>query len=132
MDPEKSKLHLSYVLIDFILICSNNLFTYFVQPHWARAQVRGCYFSFAEQFQHLPPQSVIWEPYSDDALMRRAPHMGMSSLCRRDESYWRTTSKLLFDIFVEDHSPHCVMRQFGLYQTYPPPHVDPVDANTHT
>lgn len=94
--------------------------------------MRGCYFAFLEQFQYLPADSVIWEPYCDDALMRRAPYAGMSSLCGRDESYYRSTSKLVFDIFVEDHSPHRVMRQFGLQQTYPPPDIERVDANTHT
>ena len=75
--------------------------------------VRTCYAAFVEQFDTLHESDVVWEPYSQAALLARAPYM--SALCFRDQAYWMTKEKLVYDVYVEDHSPHRVMRQFGLF-----------------
>ena len=67
-------------------------------------------------------------PYSQEALAARAPE-GLSNLCERDAPYWRTRRPLVFDIYVEEHAVHRVLRQFDLYQErvlperLVPPHV---------
>jgi hypothetical protein len=44
----------------------------------------------------------------------RAPQ-GLSSLCSRDQAYWMTRRRLVFDVYVEEYAIHWVMRQFGLF-----------------
>jgi hypothetical protein len=40
---------------------------------------------------------------------------GLSSLCSRDQAYWMTLRRLVFDVYVEEYAVHRVMRQFGLF-----------------
>jgi hypothetical protein len=86
-----------------------------VQPSWAHLQPRRAYPDFVGQFDALRDDEVRWEPYTDHDLARRAPS-GLSSLCVRDAAYWKTRKPLVFDVFVEEHAVHRVLRQFGLYQ----------------
>ena len=67
--------------------------------------------------------SVIWEPYTEEAIHRRYPG-GMSVMCTRDQDYWMTKSKIIFDCFVEEMSQQRVMRQFGLRQSVDPPPIE--------
>ena len=50
-----------------------------------------------------------------EAVGSRAPE-GLSPLCVRDAEYWRTRRPLVFDIYVEEHAVHRVLRQLGLFQ----------------
>jgi hypothetical protein len=103
---------------------------FLVQPRWAGVNVKNCYKEFVSEFDTLPESSVIWEPYSPAMLDARAPNGGVSALCYRDQALWLTKEKLVFDVYVHDHSPQRVMRQFGLYQEFPPPTGDLVDKRT--
>jgi hypothetical protein len=40
-------------------------------------------------------------------------------MCSRDQAYWLTRRRLVFDIYVEEYTVHQVMRQFGLFQAAP-------------
>ena len=64
--------------------------------------------------------SVIWEPYTDDAIHARYPG-GISDMCTRHRRYWMTKSKIIFDVYVEEMAQQRVIRQFGLYQEINPP-----------
>ncbi|WVZ62201.1 hypothetical protein U9M48_011974 [Paspalum notatum var. saurae] len=82
---------------------------------YAHVQTRKSYPDFVGQFDVLRDDEVRWEPYSQEAVDSRAPE-GLSPLCVRDAEYWRTRSPLVFDIYVEEHAVHRVLRQFGLFQ----------------
>lgn len=82
------------------------------------------------QIDSLTDADVIWEPYSAQAIADRAPS-GLSSLCLRDQHYWRTTTPLVYDIHVEEYHVRRVMRQFGLYQESPLPVVHSVPPPVH-
>lgn len=75
-------------------------------------------------------EDVRWTPYTPDDVVVRAPH-GLSTLCTRDSQYWLTRKALVFDVFVEEYSPHRVMRQFGLHQTFPLDTARVVPAAAH-
>jgi hypothetical protein len=47
-------------------------------------------------------------------VVARAPQ-GLSSLCSRDQAYWMTRRRLVFDVYVEEYAIHWVMRQFSLF-----------------
>jgi hypothetical protein len=79
------------------------------------------------QFDTLHESQVVWEPYNLEARAVRAPHLGLSPMCFRDQGFWMTKEKLVFDVYVRDHSPQRAMRQFGLYQEFPPPAGDVVN-----
>jgi hypothetical protein len=82
--------------------------------------VRNCYPAFTEQFDVLREDSVIWAPYTDRAIEARFPY-GISLLCTRDDAYWMTKAKIVFDISVEVMAQQRVMRQFGWSQMVEPP-----------
>jgi len=94
-------------------------------------QVRRVYPEFVKEFDRLHADDVIWEPYSGDRIVVRAP-LGLSSLCSRDGHLWLTTTPLVYDYMVEPHCPDRVMRQFGFAQPWPIPRGPPrVPANMH-
>jgi hypothetical protein len=95
--------------------------TFMLQPRWAGENVARCYVSFVSQFDTLHDSQVIWQPYSTQAVVTRAPHRGVAVLCFRDDIFFMTSEKLVFDVYVRDHPPQRVMRQFGLHQEVPPP-----------
>lgn len=72
------------------------------------------------QFDQLQDHQVIWEPYRPDRVQARYPG-GISSLCRRDENYWMTRARIVFDVTVEEMAQQRVMRQFGKRQLPDPP-----------
>ena len=75
--------------------------------------------------------SVIWEPYTDDAVHARYPG-GISDLCTRDQLYWMTKSKIIFDVYVEEMAQQRVMRKFVQYQVIdPPPTQHPLPSTVH-
>jgi hypothetical protein len=76
---------------------------FYIQRRFAFDQVRGCYQSITEAFDFYPGDVVIWDPYSPDSITARYPS-GLSDLCTRDQEYWLTKSKIVFDIFVEEMS----------------------------
>ena len=94
---------------------------FFVQPRWAGVNVKNCYKEFVSEFDTLPESSVTWEPYSASMLQDHSPNGLVSALCWRDQDFWLTKEKLVYDVYVHDRSPQRVMRQFGLYQQFPPP-----------
>ncbi|CAN6164212.1 unnamed protein product [Urochloa humidicola] len=101
------------------------------RPQWAGVQVRSTYEAFTEQFDHLRPEHVTWEPYTQLAIHRRSGGLGISDSCYVDSAYWMTRKKLMFDVFVEDYAVHRVMRQFGLRQLVPVPVGDLVPRDVH-
>lgn len=78
-------------------------------------QTKKSYPDFVGQFDVLRDDEVRWTPYSHETVESRAPD-GLSPLCVRDAEYWRTRSPLVFDIYVEEHAVHRVLRQLGLFQ----------------
>jgi hypothetical protein len=93
--------------------------------------VRGCYQSITEVFDFYPGDAVIWNPYSPASIAARYPGR-LSNLCTRDQEYWLTKSKIVFDIFMEEMSQQRVMRQFNLLQNVVPPLADkPLLAEIH-
>ncbi|WVZ69581.1 hypothetical protein U9M48_018349 [Paspalum notatum var. saurae] len=95
---------------------------------YAHVQTRKSYPDFVGQYDVLRDDDVRWQPYSVEAVEARAPE-GLSALCVRDAEYWRTRRPLVFDIYVEEHAVHRVLRQLGLFQeivvprSLLPPHV---------
>ncbi|CAN6351086.1 unnamed protein product [Urochloa humidicola] len=104
---------------------------FFLQPQWAGVQVRSTYEAFTEQFDHMRPEHVTWEPYSQMAIHHRSSGLGLSESCYVDSQYWMTRKKLVFDVFVEDYAVHRVMRQFGLRQEVPVPVAEHVPRELH-
>jgi hypothetical protein len=93
--------------------------------------VRGCYQSITEAFDFYPGNAVIWDPYLHDSIAARYPG-GLSDLCIRDQEYWLTKSKIIFDIFVEEMSQQRAMRQFNLFKdVVSPPADEPLLAEIH-
>jgi hypothetical protein len=86
---------------------------FYIQRRFAFDQVRGCYQSITEAFDFYPGDTVVWDPYSPDSIAARYLG-GLSDLCTRDQKYWLTKSKIVFDIFMEEMSQQRVMRQFNL------------------
>lgn len=104
---------------------------FYIQRRFAFDQVRGCYQSITEAFDFYPGDAVIWDPYSAASIAARYPG-GLSNLCTRDQEYWLTKSKIVFDVFVEEMSQQRVMRQFNLLQDVVPPTADePLLAEIH-
>ena len=93
----------------------------FMQRRFAHEQTKACYVAFNEQFDVYT--SVIWEPYTEEVIQRRYPG-GISDMCTRDQAYWMTKSKIIFDVFVEEMSQQRIMRQFGLRQLVVPPQIE--------
>ena len=101
-----------------------------MQTSYAHDQTKRTYKDFVGQFDALTDADVRWTPYSEEAVVSRAPQ-GISSLCFRDQHYWMTRMPLLFDMYVEEYAVHRVMRQFGLYQESPLPVVHTVPSAHH-
>jgi hypothetical protein len=73
---------------------------------------------------------VRWTPYAPAMVAARAPQ-GLSSLCSRDQAYWMTRRRLVFDVYVEEYAIHRVMRQFGLFQEAPVPAAPRLPPTAH-
>jgi hypothetical protein len=59
-------------------------------------------------------------------------HHGLSYLCSRDQAYWLTRRRLVFDIYVEEYAVHRVMRQFGHFQAALVPAAPRLPPSAHT
>ena len=92
-----------------------------MQPGYAHVQAKKAHPDFVGQFDHLRDDEVRWTPYTQEMVESRAPR-GLSSLCERDAEYWMTRASLIFDIYVEEHAVHRVLRQLRLYQEPVPRH----------
>jgi hypothetical protein len=104
---------------------------FYVQRHFAHDQVRGCYQSMTESFGFYPGDQVIWDPYSIASIKARYPG-GLSIMCTRDQEYWLTKCKIVFDIIVEEMSQQRVMRQFNILQAVvPSPTDEPLLSEIH-
>jgi hypothetical protein len=73
---------------------------------------------------------VQWTTYAPAMVVVRAPQ-GPSSLCSRDQLYWMTRRRLVFDVYVEEYAVHRVMRQFGLFQAAPVPTAPRLPPTAH-
>ena len=105
----------------YTLIYQYKINVCFMQRRFAHEQTKACYVAFNEQFDVYT--SVIWEPYTEEVIQRRYPG-GISDMCTRDQAYWMTKSKIIFDVYVEEMSQQRIMRQFGLRQLVEPPQVE--------
>jgi hypothetical protein len=103
--------------------CANRL-------RWARTLAARCYPQYHEEFEMLDERAVIWFPWTTDHLYSVAP-LGLSVQCSRDMELWMTTCHLVFTHMVEQYAPQRVMRQFGRYQTVPPPASRPLPRKIH-
>jgi len=108
-----------------------NFICFDVQRSWAHAQVRRAYPEFVSELDMLTPEDVIWEPYTPEAVARHAL-LGLSPHCSANAGMWLTTAVLVYDIAVEAHCPHRVMRQFGQRQEFPvATALDRVERHNH-
>jgi hypothetical protein len=73
---------------------------------------------------------VRWTPYAPTIVAARAPQ-GLLSPCSRDQAYWLTRRRLVFDFYVEEYTVHRVMRQFGLFQAAPIPTAPRLPPSAH-
>ncbi|WVZ79870.1 hypothetical protein U9M48_027398 [Paspalum notatum var. saurae] len=64
---------------------------------YAHVRTRKSYPDFVGRFDVLRDDEVRWEPYSREAC-------------------WRTRGPRVFDIYVEEHAVHRVLRRFGLFR----------------
>jgi hypothetical protein len=63
-------------------------------------------------------------------VVARAPQ-GLSSLCYRDQAYWMTRRRLVFDVYIEEYVVHRVMMQSGLFQESPVPVAPRLPPTAH-
>jgi hypothetical protein len=101
-----------------------------MQISYAHDQTKRAYKDFVGQFNALTDADVRWTPYSEEAVVARAPQ-GLSSLCFRDQHYWMTRTLLLFEMYVEEYAVHRVLRQFSRYQEWPVHVVHTVPSTHH-
>jgi hypothetical protein len=55
-----------------------------MKTSYAHDQTKRAYKDFVGQFDAFTDTDVRWTPYSEEAVMARAPH-GLSTLCFRDQ-----------------------------------------------
>jgi hypothetical protein len=101
-----------------------------MQTSYAHDQMKRAYKDFVRQFDALTDANVRSTPCSEEAIATHAPQ-GLSTLCFREQQYWMTRSRLLFDMYVEGYVVHRVLRQFGRYQEWPMPVVHTVSSVHH-
>jgi hypothetical protein len=58
------------------------------------------YKDFVGQIDQMVDAQIWWMPYAPATVAARAPQ-GLSSLCSRDQAYWKTRQRLVFSIYVE-------------------------------
>jgi hypothetical protein len=89
-----------------------------LQHIWAGEQLKKAYKDYVGQIDQTVDAQVWWTTYAPIMVTARALQ-GLSSLCSRDQAYWMTRRRLVFDVYVEEYVVHRVMRQFGLFQVAP-------------
>jgi hypothetical protein len=77
-------------------------------------QPKKAYKNFVGQIDRMVDAQVRWTSYAPAMVAARAPK-GLSSLCYRDQVYWMTLRRLVFDVYVEEYAVHWVMKKFGLF-----------------
>ena len=48
------------------------------------------YEAFTEQFDHMRPEHVTWDPYTQYAIHHRTAGLGISEACYEDRDFWMT------------------------------------------
>jgi hypothetical protein len=86
-----------------------------LQLVWTGEQPKKAYKDFVCQIVQMVDAQVRWTLYAHATVAARIPQ-GLSSLCSRDQAYWMTRRRLVFDVYVEEYVVHRVMRYFGLIQ----------------
>jgi hypothetical protein len=74
-----------------------------LQHVWAGEQPKKAYKDFVGQMDRMVDAQVRWTPYAPAIVAARAPQ-GLSSLCSRDQAYWLTRRRLVFDVYVEEYA----------------------------
>jgi hypothetical protein len=93
-------------------------------------QPKKAYRDFVGQIDRMVDAQVWWTSYALAIVAARAPQ-GLSSLCSRDQAYWLTRRRPVFDVYVEEYAAHRVMRQFGLFQAAPVPAAPRLPPSAH-
>jgi hypothetical protein len=103
-----------------------------LQHVWAGEQPKKTYKDFVCQIDRMVDAQVFnrWMTYAPAMVAARAPQ-GLSSLCSRDQAYWMTRRRLVFDVYVEEYAVHRVMRQFDIFQGVPVPAVPRQPPTAH-
>jgi hypothetical protein len=101
-----------------------------LQHVWAGEQPKKAYRDFVGQIYRMVDAQVRRTPYAPAIVAARAPQR-LSSLCSRDQAYWLTRRRLVFDVYVEEYAVHRVMRQFGLFQSAPVPAAPRLPPSAH-
>ncbi|KAJ3689634.1 hypothetical protein LUZ61_018798 [Rhynchospora tenuis] len=71
---------------------------------------------YRNKIDMLKDENVAWTPYDTRSTQQVLP-----PICTNDSGLWMITAPLLHFWIVETYHPERVMRQFGRYQTVPPP-----------
>ena len=66
---------------------------------------------------------VVWEPYGSGDSFGVAEYYDLNPACMAEKDLWLMVCPLICHWAVEFHLPHRVMRQFGLFQYFPPTYV---------
>jgi hypothetical protein len=101
-----------------------------VQHIWAGERLKKAYKDFVGQIDWMVDAQVRWMPYAPVMVAACAPQ-GLSSLCYRDQAYWMTRRRLVFDVYIEEYAVHRVMRQFSLFYESPIPVVPCLPPTVH-
>jgi hypothetical protein len=101
-----------------------------LQHVWAGEQPRKAYKDFVGQIDRMVDAQVRWTMYAPAIVVARAPQ-GLLSLCSRDQAYWLTRRRLVFDVYVEKYVVHRVRRQFGLFLAAPVPAAPRLPPSAH-
>jgi hypothetical protein len=101
-----------------------------LQHVWAGKQPKKVYKDFVGQIDRMVDAQVQWTLYAPGMVAARAPQ-GLSTLCSRDQAYWMTRRRLVFDVYIEKYAVYWVMRQFGLFQGAPVPAAPRLPPTAH-
>ncbi|WVZ87479.1 hypothetical protein U9M48_034112 [Paspalum notatum var. saurae] len=82
---------------------------------YAHVRTRKSYPDFVGRFDVLRDDEVRWEPYSRGGG-RQPRTRGPVTAVRTRREYRRTRGPPVFDIYVEEHARHRVLRRFGLFR----------------
>jgi hypothetical protein len=93
-------------------------------------QLKKAYKDFVGQINRMVDAQVQWTPYAP-AMVAAGASQGLSSLCSRDQTYWMTRRRLVFDLYVKDYAVHQVMRQFDLFRESPVPATPHLPPTAH-
>jgi hypothetical protein len=67
------------------------------------------YKDFVCQIDRTVDAQVRWTSYAP-AMVAARVSQGLSSLCSRDQAYWMTRRRVVFDVYVKEYVVHRVMR----------------------